>query len=189
MAEDGPEYMLKCVALGDGAVGKTSCIMRYTENSFGESYKATIGTNIALKNIEIDVEGKKTRAQIVLWDLAGQPTYHDLRLRYMVGSSMAFIVYDVTRPATFLTIYEWYKNFRQPCPDAPVIIVANKIDRPDRVVPPEGGEMLRNWLKVMHIETSAKDGTNVEKMFTDVTRQTILREMKTDRRSRTAARS
>ena len=160
MTNEGPEYMLKCVALGDGAVGKTSCIMRYTEDSFGESYKATIGTNIALKNVDIEVNGKIVKTQVVLWDLAGQPTYADLRLRYMVGSSMAFIVYDVTRPATFLNVYDWYRNFRKSCPDATAIIVANKIDRQDRVVPPEAGEMLRDWLGVMHIETSAKDGTN-----------------------------
>jgi small GTP-binding protein len=152
--------------------------MRYTEDSFGESYKATIGTNIALKNVELTVDKKDVKAQIVLWDLAGQPTYADLRLRYMVGSSMAFIVYDVTRPETFLNVYEWYRNFRKSCSNAPVIIVANKIDRHDRVVPPEGGEMLKNWLEVMHIETSAKDGTNVEKMFTKVTRASIRREMK-----------
>ncbi|MFW9794751.1 MAG: hypothetical protein ACFFEE_10640, partial [Candidatus Thorarchaeota archaeon] len=107
MESEGPNYVLKMVALGDGAVGKTSCIMRYTENSFGESYKATIGTNIALKNIEIEVhEGEKRTAQIVLWDLAGQPTYKDLRSRYMTGSAIAFIVYDFTIPPTFLNVAE-----------------------------------------------------------------------------------
>ena len=55
LEEEGPRYVLKMVALGDGAVGKTSCIMRYTQNSFGESYKATIGTNIAVKDVEIEL--------------------------------------------------------------------------------------------------------------------------------------
>ena len=175
--EGGPEYILKMVALGDGATGKTSCIMRYTEDQFGESYKATIGTDIALKNVELKVDGVKTRAQIVLWDLAGQPTYRDLRQRYMVGSSMAFIVYDVTRPPTYLNVDDWYRNFRMVCPNAVVAVVANKIDRDDRMVPPEAGEMLRDWLDVMYIETSAKDGTNVNELFTTVASRAIANEM------------
>lgn len=167
MEDEGPKYVLKMVALGDGAVGKTSCIMRYTEDSFGEDYKATIGTNIALKLIDIEVrEGEHSTAQIVLWDLAGQPTYRDLRSRYMVGSSIAFLVYDVTRPSTFLNVADWYNTFNTVCPNAAVILVANKVDREDKVVPPEAGEMVSRWLGIDWIETSAKTGDNIEMMFT-----------------------
>jgi small GTP-binding protein len=155
------------VALGDGAVGKTSCIMRYTEDSFGENYKATIGTNIAVKNVEVEiVKGQPKTAQVVLWDLAGQPTYRDLRSRYMVGSSAAFLVYDVTRVPTFLNVADWYNTFVSVAPEASVVLVANKVDREDRAVPPEAGEMVSRWLDVECIETSAKTGENVEVMFT-----------------------
>ena len=169
--------MLKMVALGDGATGKTSCIMRYTEDRFGESYKATIGTDIALKNVTLNVKGREIKTQIVLWDLAGQPTYKDLRQRYMVGSSMAFIVFDVTRPPTFLSLDMWYSSFRIACPRAIVAVVANKIDRSDRRVPTEAGKMLQEWWNVMYIETSAKDGTNIDKLFTDVATRAVLNEM------------
>ncbi|MFX1482900.1 MAG: Rab family GTPase [Promethearchaeota archaeon] len=177
MEDQGPSYVLKMVALGDGAVGKTSCIMRYTENSFRENYKATIGTNIAVKNIEFEMrEGDTRTAQVVLWDLAGQPTYRDLRSRYMTGSSTAFIVYDVTRPPTFLNVAEWYNTFIKVCPQAVVILVANKVDRDDKVVPPEAGEMVSRWLGVEWIETSAKTGENVELMFTRCVEKAIKQE-------------
>lgn len=169
--------MLKMVALGDGATGKTSCIMRYTEDRFGENYKATIGTDLALKNVTLKVDDRDVRAQIVLWDLAGQPTYKDLRQRYMVGSSMAFIVFDVTRPPTFLNLDMWYSSFRIACPRAVVAVVANKIDREDRRVPTEAGKMLQEWWDVMYIETSAKDGTNINKLFTEVATRAILNEL------------
>jgi small GTP-binding protein len=175
--DSGPNYVLKMVALGDGAVGKTSCIMRYTEDSYGENYKATIGTNIAVKNVAIEVrEGEPSSAQVVLWDLAGQPTYKDLRSRYMVGASIAFLVYDVTRPATFLNVAEWYYNFTAVCPDAVVILVANKVDREDKVVPPEAGEMVSRWLGIEWIETSAKTGENIEMMFTKCVETAIRNE-------------
>jgi small GTP-binding protein len=161
--------MFKMVSLGDAATGKTSCIVRYTENSFGESYQATMGTNIAVKNLQIALtEAKTVPVQIVLWDLGGQPDFKELRLRYMAGASIAFIVYDVTNPRTFLHVYDWYSNFISVNPDAAVALVANKIDLPDRRVPPEAGKMLSDWLDVTHVETSAKTGENVEGLFTDL---------------------
>lgn len=166
------------VALGDGAVGKTSCIMRYTENRFGEQYKATIGTSIAVKNLSVKIDNVVRKAQIVLWDLAGQPTYRDLRQRYMVGSSMAFIVYDVTRPNTFLDVNEWYNSFRLVCPNAIVVLVANKVDRDDRLVPTEAGLMLQRWLDVMYLETSALTGKNIDALFEKCTEMTIRQELK-----------
>ncbi len=170
--------MFKLVALGDGAVGKTSCIKRYTEDSFSEKYIMTIGTTFALKTVEVtSPTGSKVTARVVLWDLAGQPTYNELRRRYMAGASMAIIVYDVTRPQTFLDIGEWFTKFITVCPNAVVAVVANKIDRPDRLVPHEAGQMVQKWLDVLHYETSAKTGENVSTLFTDL----VLRAMEKQR--------
>ena len=178
MVESDVDYILKMVALGDGAVGKTSCIMRFTENRFGEKYKATIGTSIAIKNLQVEIrKGEITNTQIVLWDLAGQPSYKDLRSRYMHGSSMAFIVYDVTRPSTFMNVYEWYRNYTAVCPDGVIVLVANKVDREDRMVPEEAGLMISSWLGLKYIETSAKTGQNINEMFIECTKETILKDI------------
>ena len=169
--------MFKLVALGDGAVGKTSCIRRYTEGSFSERYIATIGTTFALKTLEVDLPtGSRVTARVVLWYLAGQPTYNELRRRYMAGASMAIIVYDVTRPQTFLDIGEWYTKLITVCPNAVVAVVANKIDRPDRLVPPEAGSMVEDWLDVLHYQTSAKTGENVDTLFTDLVTRAIAKQ-------------
>ncbi len=169
--------MFKLVALGDGAVGKTSCIRRYTEDSFSERYIATIGTTFALKTVDVTMpDGNKITARVVLWDLAGQPTYNELRRRYMAGASMAIIVYDVTRPQTFLDIGEWFTKFITVCPNAVVAVVANKIDRQDRLVPPAAGDMITKWLDVLHFETSAKSGENINELFTDLVTRAIERQ-------------
>ena len=174
MSTENISHMFKLVALGDGAVGKTSCIRRYTEDSFSDRYIATIGTTFALKTLDVDLPtGSKVTARVVLWDLAGQPTYNELRRRYMAGASMAIIVYDVTRPQTFLDIGEWYTKFITVCPNAVVAVVANKIDRPDRLVPIEAGNMVKSWLDVFHYETSAKTGENVNTLFTDLVTKAI----------------
>jgi GTPase SAR1 family protein len=94
----------------------------------------------------------------------------------MAGASMAIIVYDVTRPQTFLDIGEWYTKFITVCPNAVVAVVANKIDRPDRLVPPEAGGMIKDWLGVDHYETSAKTGENVDDLFTTLVQRTIQKQ-------------
>ena len=79
MSAEDTSHMFKLVALGNGAVGKTSCIKRYTEDSFSERYIATIGTTFALKTVNTVLpSGSNITARIVLWDLAGQPTYNEL---------------------------------------------------------------------------------------------------------------
>ncbi|NWF95156.1 MAG: GTP-binding protein [Candidatus Thorarchaeota archaeon] len=169
--------MFKLVALGDGAVGKTSCIKRWTEGSFSERYIMTIGTTFALKTVAVDMpDGSRVTARVVLWDLAGQPTYNELRRRYMAGASMAMIVYDVTRPQTFLDIGEWFTKLHTVCPNAVVAVIANKIDRPDRLVPPEAGLMVGDWLGVLHYETSAKTGQNIDEMFSELVYRTVLKQ-------------
>ncbi len=174
MSTEAISHMFKLVALGDGAVGKTSCIKRYTEGSFSERYIMTIGTTFALKTIQLPrPDAEPMVARVVLWDLAGQPTYNELRRRYMAGASMAVIVYDVTRPQTFLDVGEWYTKFITVCPNAVVAVVANKIDRSDRLVPPEAGEMIKQWLNVDHYETSAKTGENVDDLFTTLVRKAM----------------
>ncbi|TFG14452.1 GTP-binding protein [Candidatus Thorarchaeota archaeon] len=179
VSTDEISHMFKLVALGDGAVGKTSCIKRYTEGSFSDRYIMTIGTTFALKTVEVNMpESEPVKARVVLWDLAGQPTYNELRRRYMAGASMAMIVYDVTRPQTFLDIGEWFTKFITVCPNAVVAIVANKIDRADRLVPPESGEMIRKWLDVLHYETSAKTGENIDSLFSELVARAIKKQRK-----------
>ncbi len=166
--------MFKLVALGDGAVGKTSCIKRYTEGSFSDRYIMTIGTTFALKTVQVEMpDAEPVSARIVLWDLAGQPTYNELRRRYMAGATMAIIVYDVTRPQTFLDVGEWFTKLITVCPNAAVAVVANKIDRSDRLVPPEAGEMIKKWLDVDHYATSAKTGENIDDLFSNLVTRAI----------------
>ncbi|MFX1415387.1 MAG: Rab family GTPase [Promethearchaeota archaeon] len=174
MSTEQISHMFKLVALGDGAVGKTSCIKRYTEDSFSERYIATIGTTFALKTVDVTMpDGNRVTARVVLWDLAGQPTYNELRRRYMAGATMAIIVYDVTRPQTFLDIGDWFTRFITVCPNAVVSVVANKIDRSDRLVPSAAGMMIRKWLDVLHYETSAKTGENINELFTELVTRAI----------------
>ena len=147
-------------------------ILRYTQNAFVEDYKPTLGTDFAIKKLKIG--GRKIAMQI--WDLAGQEHFSSIRSFYSKGASAGVLVFDVTRPETFLTFKEWHDQFkRDSSPDGKVnrggrmFVVANKTDlQGKRLVPPQIGEMINQWLGVEYYETSAKSGENVEKLFYDI---------------------
>ncbi|NHJ13104.1 MAG: GTP-binding protein [Candidatus Thorarchaeota archaeon] len=165
--EAGDEYKFRVVLLGEAAVGKTSLIKRYTENSFDEEYKQTIGTTFASKDVAIAADsGEFINVRLIIWDMGGQTTYRELRRQFMKGSAGAVIAYDVTRPETYMAMNNWFESFRETCPDATVVICANKVDLVDkRMVPVEPGLMLRDWFQADYFETSAKTGASVTDVF------------------------
>lgn len=51
-SEDEPEQLqCKVILLGDGAIGKTSIAMRFTEDYFAKQYKQTIGVDFFIKRL------------------------------------------------------------------------------------------------------------------------------------------
>ncbi|MFX1503256.1 MAG: GTP-binding protein, partial [Promethearchaeota archaeon] len=83
MSEEGKGYGFKVVIIGDGAVGKTSLIKKYTQGSFKEEYIATLGTQFSKFEEEIDGE----KVELFLWDIAGQEQFQALRQRFYIGSA------------------------------------------------------------------------------------------------------
>ena len=58
MGEDKRGFVFKICVVGDGAVGKTSLIQRYTEGEFNEEYIMTLGAQFTKH--ETEFEGVKT---------------------------------------------------------------------------------------------------------------------------------
>jgi small GTP-binding protein len=165
-------YVLKVCVVGEGAVGKTSLIIRYTEGHFRESYLMTVGTSFAVKEIDFG----DTLVRLQLWDLAGQPHFSSVRPVFYRGSAGAMLVYDVTRRESFDSIMEWYSEVSQVTGKLTSVLLANKVDLTDqRQVSMEEGMAFAEQHGWTYFETSAKDGRGVNDAFRQIAVQSVNR--------------
>jgi Ras-related protein Rab-2A len=167
------DYRFKCVMIGDGAVGKTALTLRFTEGRFESDYKRTIGSDFAVKRVELPDQDANVTLQV--WDLAGQPRFEFVRQSFYRGARGGVLVYDVTRRRTFINLDNWKKEaFDALGAEIPLVIVANKVDLADsRVVPTEDGEKYAKDNGHLYVESSALTGENVEETFATLCRSLI----------------
>lgn len=159
---DDADVSLKVIAVGDAAVGKTSIVGRYVTGAFESSYKATIGTDIFRKIVH--VEGR--RIALLCYDTAGQERFRNLVERYFIGAIGALLVYDITNRESFENLPTWTHQVDKHAEGALKIVIGNKIDlKSERRVSGEEGQGMSQQLEAEFIETSAKDGLNIEPVF------------------------
>ncbi len=159
--------MYKVVILGEPAVGKTSLRKVYLGDGFQASYQSTIGADFAVK--------RKGENAIQIWDLAGQPGYSDVRSLYYKGAQGGIIVFDITRPKTYMSITAWIDEMiKQANKNLPIILVGNKADLRESNTESvqnkdatEYAKTLSDWsgFQVPYLEASALSGLNVDLIF------------------------
>eukprot|EP00457_Paulinella_chromatophora_P006519 gb/GEZN01006537.1/.p1 GENE.gb/GEZN01006537.1/~~gb/GEZN01006537.1/.p1 ORF type:complete len:204 (+),score=20.19 gb/GEZN01006537.1/:664-1275(+) len=115
---------LKCVAVGDGAVGKTCLLISYTCNAFPTDYIPTIFDNYACA---VMVDGKPVN--VGLWDTAGQEDYDRLRPLSYPQSDVFVVLFDVTSPNSLKNVQtRWVPEINHYCPGVPLVLVGTKAD-------------------------------------------------------------
>ena len=159
------DYFAKVVLLGSAAVGKSSLLLRFTQNHFPESYSCTLGVDFQTKTLVI--EGKRVKLQV--WDTAGQERFTPMTKCYLRNTNGCIVVYDITNRDSFARVPVWAKEFREANSISQVtslIIVGNKLDcAGSRAVSGKEGLELAETLGAKFIEASAREGTSVEELF------------------------
>jgi len=166
---------IKCVVVGDGAVGKTCMLISYTQNKFPTTYTPTVYENY-IHNLLVGGE----TISLGLFDTAGQEDFDRLRPLSYPNSDVFLVCFSVITPASFNNVREkWVPEITHHCPNVPFLIVGTQIDlRNDTVVVEKlrrnkqkptsklAGEKLKGELNaVKYIECSALTQENLRDVF------------------------
>lgn len=124
-------------------------------------------------------KGKTIKLQI--WDSAGQEKFKSLIPNYVRGSSLIFVVYDVTNKTSFNNVREWV-NFINDIESTTIVLCGNKIDlEQERKVSTKEEDQLALELNCSYYEVSAKTDVNIQKMlYTSVAELPFFQAIVTD---------
>ena len=161
------ECVYKVLLLGDSTVGKTCFLMKYTDKTFQDIHMATIGLDYRLRSMKLK-SGKSIKLQI--WDTAGQDRFRAITKNYYKGSHGIILIYDITNTQSFENVKTWVNQIREEASSNVIIYIAgNKVDMEDeRKVDRDDGEKLAEELGFPFVETSAKNGININETFEDL---------------------
>ncbi|AWP21130.1 Cell division control protein 42 -like [Scophthalmus maximus] len=166
---------IKCVVVGDGAVGKTCLLISYTTNKFPSEYVPTVFDNYA---VTVMIGGEPYT--LGLFDTAGQEDYDRLRPLSYPQTDVFLVCFSVVSPSSFENVREkWVPEISHHCPRTPFLLVGTQVDLRDdsntleklaknkqRALSCESGEKLGRELKaVKYVECSALTQRGLKNVF------------------------
>eukprot|EP01027_Heterolobosea_sp_BB2_P007810 GEZU01011593.1.p1 GENE.GEZU01011593.1~~GEZU01011593.1.p1 ORF type:complete len:198 (-),score=77.33 GEZU01011593.1:273-866(-) len=175
---------IKCVVVGDGAVGKTCLLWVYANNTFPEEYVPTVFDNYSAN---VMVDGRTIN--LGLWDTAGQEDYDRLRPLSYPGTNVFLVCFSVVNPASYENVKQkWYPEVHHHCPSAPIILIGTKLDlREDPTIVSklaeknlkpldfQQGEELKKQIKaIKYVECSAKTQKGIKTVFDEAIRAVLF---------------
>ncbi|KAK7312849.1 hypothetical protein VNO77_37033 [Canavalia gladiata] len=175
---------IKCVTVGDGAVGKTCMLISYTSNTFptwkftcspckNKDYVPTVFDNFSA-NVVVD----GSTVNLGLWDTAGQEDYNRLRPLSYRGADVFLLAFSLISKASYENISKkWIPELRHYAPTVPIVLVGTKLDlREDKhylidhpgataISTAQGEELKKAIGAAVYIECSSKTQQNVKAVF------------------------
>jgi len=163
----------KVVVLGDPRVGKTSTILRFTDNVFLRAYIPTMGLNITQKIFDLDI----AIVELVLWDIGGQTKFELIRKKFYEGASIILVLFDLSSAISFANVPKWHQDIKKYMRNNQALkgyLIGNKSDLvKKRIVSEIDAIRLAYSLDLEYLEISALTGYNVEMAFQKIARKLL----------------
>jgi len=160
---------IKCVTVGDGAVGKSCMLISYATNTFREDdYVPTVFDNY---QANVLVDGKII--SLGLWDTAGQPDYDRLRPLSYPQTDVFLICFSLISQTSISNVTEkWVPEVIHHCPNVPYILVGTKLDLRDRqefvnqsISTEQGEKLCKDVDAIQYCECSALTQDGLKEVF------------------------
>jgi len=180
LAEEKNRLMpvIKILVIGEGGVGKTTLIHRLVTGKFSDQ-PMTIGLGFASKVMKT-LDGRDFKLQI--WDVGGQSRFRLLIPSAKGGARGVILVFDLSRPSTFVRLHDWVRLVRNGLPaekHLPIVLVGAKCDLARNVLAVEARQFAARNNLDGYIETSSKENINIEKPFERLLRLFASQEKRT----------
>lgn len=172
----------KVVLVGESGVGKSALGMQIAE----ERFEPTISTHGA-RFWQIPVPNDLTthlRAELTLWDLAGQPEYRLVHQLFLDDLDVALLLFDCSDSAEpFRGVHYWAKVLKKQAPSSSLkFLVSARVDvSPVTIGQREINHILDSYHLDRYVRTSAKTGEGVAEL-----RERILKGISWDKLPRTS---
>ena len=167
------DYKFKIILIGESGAGKTSILLKFTENKFNEHHLPTIGVDFKSKWMTFD----KKSIKLQIWDTAGQERFKSITRSYYKNCHGWLAVYDITDLDSFekvQSLIEYYKSESEATLPFNIVLVGNKWDLDaSRKVSYEKGKELADKYEIRFFETSVKTDINIDEAFFTVSAQAI----------------
>ena len=158
-----PEY--KVTLLGAGGVGKSALTLRIISGQFTPTYNPTI-EDYYRHDTSVDGVGQ---CIVEILDTAGTEQFASMRQLYITNGEAFALVYSIDSRDSFEEVQEIYTQLTElkKREELTVVLVGNKADLTGKreVDTQDGVQAAKQMNNCRFVETSAKDGSNVEYFF------------------------
>ena len=169
------DYIIKLLTLGETEVGKTSIVLRYSDDKFHDNKIATIGIDFKIKIIKKGNE----KIKVSIYDTAGQERFKNIVKHYYKGANGVLLIYDITKRDTFEKLEFWLEDLKENSDNLNnlfIYLIGNKNDLEERrEVDFEEANNFAKEKNIPYIEVSAKTGNNIKKLFDEMIKGTLTK--------------
>lgn len=171
-----PLNEIKVVFLGDGEAGKSRTIARLMgDGGDPVDYMDETTPGIVIKHKPYTYDGRDF--QVHYWDFGGQEIMHSMHRIFLTNRTMYVVLLNAREDKQGEQAQYWLQNIQSFAPDAPVLLVLNKIDRNPKAELAE--RTLRSKYpgvtQIVRLSATEFDKDRFNKEFTDILLDEIVK--------------